>query len=90
MANFTSARIILDYINDASYIGIQFKEIFNLCKSIEAKLLRYQNDTDYKAEVDHLYTLAQRQEINDMVQDVTALRVNWETNHSEALELQQP
>lgn len=90
MTDFSSVTAIRNEILDANLILGTFQTIYQQCKVVQGLLARYQTDPAFKAEADHLFTLAQRAELNQMVTDVNTLITAWEANHKGPLGLDVP
>ena len=81
MADFTSVASISTNINAAGDILRIFKNIYGACVEVESILTRYQTDTPFQTEADHLYTTEQLGELGDMIASVITFRTEWFENH---------
>lgn len=87
MAVFSSTITISSNINSAYNILRILRNIYGAFLEVEAILARYQIDTAFRSEADHLFNTEQLTELGNMISEISTLRMDWAENHKGPLGL---
>lgn len=89
MANFDTSAAKLAAVRDAIGLLPYIQSIYASSKHVQALLAAYQAQTDpvFVAAINALHTPAERQELGQMLAQISALVTDWEANHRGALGL---
>ncbi len=89
MPDYSSTLEERNSIRRALELVDALKGTYNQVKAVQSSLLLYQAGTDqtFNDAIDASFTLAERQELNQMLSQLDALASDWETNHSVILGL---
>lgn len=89
MPNFNAIKERQRIYERAAQVWHQLVATYNDLKQVQRGLDLYTVGTDeeFNEAVDLLFTLAERQELNQMLSQIDALLTDWETNHAEFLNL---
>jgi hypothetical protein len=88
MANFDTSTAKARSVRDAVNVLQNVRAAYEAMKVVQGLLARYQANTDpvFNAAVNALHTAPERTELADMLLDVNALVIDWETNHALAIQ----
>lgn len=87
MADFTSATTRRDRLAQANQILNTYQVIYGQCLAVQAILAKYNNDADFRAEANYLFTPEQIAELGVMATQVNSLQLDWFQNHKGPLGL---
>jgi hypothetical protein len=87
MPNFTVVQQKLDSYNKASALLAQVRATYQQAKQVQAALALYTagTDTDFNQTINAIFSAGERQQLNQMLTQVSALVTNWEANHANLL-----
>ena len=85
MADFTNLKDKIKNLDDAENLLAVFRIMYQDAKTVRSLLARYQSDPAYKAAVDYVFSLEQRQELAGMIASVNTLLADWERTHASVL-----
>jgi hypothetical protein len=89
MPDYATIQAKLNSIKKATALLGELRGIYDQCLKMQAALALYTAGTDavFNAAVDDIYTIAEKQELNQMLTEVDALVSDWQTNHGGLLGL---
>jgi hypothetical protein len=88
MANFDAYQAKSDATRKAFNLLHLIRGIYENGKQVQAALALYQAATDpaFNAAVNAIFSATERQELGQMLSQITALVTDWEANHIGALQ----
>jgi hypothetical protein len=88
MANFDNSTTQHQSVQKANGVLPNIHAVYDAAKIVQTLMALYQAGTDatYNAAVNALFSAAERNELNQMLNGINSLVADWETNHAGALQ----